>query len=124
MVDTSPAGDGGYSADDAEGGAGGSDEEVGGVAIRLPGEERRPRLVGKEEEGQDGWARASAELVAKRKEGQRRAEERELVRCVARRAVAFGLVVGAERKRCEAVQRGLVAEASAVKGEWGVRLVG
>lgn len=63
------------------------------------------------------------EMLAKRREGQRRAEGRELVRCVARRGVAFGFLtgVGEERRLCEAVMQGNVVESSFAKGEWGVR---
>jgi hypothetical protein len=115
--------------------------------------------------GERGWAEKideSEELKEKRLEGQRRAEEREAVRCAARRLCAFGAAVaigeadredgedsvarakqrkGGERKRagsetiafnepdnhenmkrkCEAVLKGIVVEASFAKGEWGVR---
>lgn len=100
-------------------------------------------------------------MLQKRLEGQKRAEQRELVRCAARRLCAFGVLVddfggdedgvgkGAkgnlkgkgkdrgknglggkngsdgkrkeERKKCEAVMRGNVVEASYAKGEWGIR---
>lgn len=65
----------------------------------------------------------TAEMLAKRREGQRRAEGRELVRCIARRGVAFGFLtgVGEERRLCEAVMQGKVVESSFAKGEWGVR---
>ncbi len=89
-------------------------------------------------------------MLHKRLEGQKRAEEREAVRCAARRLCAFGVLVdgatandaaksrvakgkgkgkveadeegGHERRRkCEAVMSGSVVEASYAKGEWGVR---
>lgn len=50
------------------------------------------RLDGKEEEKAGGEAE-TPELVAKRRAGQKRAEEREFVRCVVRRAVVFGVEV-------------------------------
>ena len=99
-------------------------------------------------------------MLQKRLEGQKRAEQRELVRCAARRLCAFGVLVddlgggedtggkevkakmkgkGKDRgkdglvgsdgsderqeiwKKCEAVMRGNVVEASYAKGEWGIR---
>ncbi|CAG8977542.1 hypothetical protein HYALB_00008723 [Hymenoscyphus albidus] len=63
------------------------------------------------------------DMLLKRREGQRKADERELVRCAARRGVAFGFLTGAgeERKMCEAIMQGNVVESSFAKGEWGVR---
>ena len=46
--------------------------------------------------GEKGWAEKiteTPEMLEKRLEGQKRAEERELVRCAARRLCAFGVVV-------------------------------
>lgn len=46
--------------------------------------------------GEKGWAEKiveTPEMLQKRLEGQKRAEEREAVRCVARRLCAFGIVV-------------------------------
>lgn len=46
--------------------------------------------------GEKGWAEKieeSPEMLQKRREGQKRADERELVRCAARRLCAFGVVV-------------------------------
>ncbi|KAK4955373.1 hypothetical protein LTR28_006151 [Elasticomyces elasticus] len=99
--------------------------------------------------GEKGWAERveeTSEMLARRRDGQRRAEEREMVRCVARRACAFGLPVGVVgegrekgqgrerkaasrapdgggegRRKCEAVMNGAVVEASFAKGEWGIR---
>ena len=114
--------------------------------------------------GEKGWAEKIAEtpeMLQKRLEGQKRAEQRELVRCAARRLCAFGVLVdglvggedgvdkgtkgkmkrkgkdrgkdglggddGSDEKRqetwkkCEAVMRGNVVEASYAKGEWGIR---
>ena len=65
----------------------------------------------------------SDEMLKKRREGQKKADQRELVRCAARRGVAFGFVVGEgeERRMCEAVMQGKVVESSFAKGDWGVR---
>ncbi|CCF41471.1 hypothetical protein CH063_11737 [Colletotrichum higginsianum] len=63
------------------------------------------------------------EMREKRAEGQRRAHEREMVRCAARRGVVFGFLVDGrdERRKCEAVMQGKVVEPSYAKGDWAVR---
>ncbi|KAF1842057.1 uncharacterized protein K460DRAFT_292012 [Cucurbitaria berberidis CBS 394.84] len=76
--------------------------------------------------GEKGWAERieeTDEMKAKRREGQRRAVEREMVRKAARRGCAFGFIVEGEeaKKKCEAVMKGVVVEASFAKGEWGIR---
>ncbi|KAL6711283.1 hypothetical protein ACN47E_005814 [Coniothyrium glycines] len=76
--------------------------------------------------GEKGWAERSEEtdeMKAKRRQGQRRADEREMVRKAARRGCAFGFTVPGEdeKRKCEAVMKGVVVEASFAKGEWGVR---
>jgi hypothetical protein len=76
--------------------------------------------------GEKGWAERIEEtedMKAKRREGQRRADEREMVRKAARRGCAFGFTVeGEEEKRkCEAVMKGTVVESSFAKGEWAIR---
>ena len=84
--------------------------------------------------GEKGWAERvheTDEAKARRREGQRRADEREMVRKAARRGCAFGFkaegeggVRGGEtgeKRKCEAVMKGAVVEASFAKGEWGVR---
>jgi hypothetical protein len=98
--------------------------------------------------GERGWAEKieeTPEMLAKRREGQKRAEEKELVRNVARRAVVFGIFVedrkekekagrkkqkkgdeeyGKEkvRQKCEALMSGQVVEPSFAKGDWEIRL--
>lgn len=79
--------------------------------------------------------------IEKRRQGQLRAQEREMVRCAARRGVVFGFLVPApeerigrtglgrkpdtaeegERRLCEAVMAGKVVEPSFAKGDWGIR---
>ncbi|KAL1799727.1 hypothetical protein ACET3X_000069 [Alternaria dauci] len=76
--------------------------------------------------GEKGWAERiheTDEMKLKRREGQRKAEEREKVRQAARRGCAFGFTVPeeAEKRKCEAVMKGVVVESSFAKGEWGVR---
>ena len=70
------------------------------------------------------------EMKEKRREGQRIAEEREMVRRAARRGCAFGFVANggteeksekSERRMCEAVMKGAVVEPSYAKGDWGIR---
>lgn len=92
--------------------------------------------------GEKGWAERIEEtedMKSKRIEGQRRAEEREMVRRAARRGCAFGFVFSEEltsdeknsddkiqcqikkRRKCEAVMKGAAVEPSFAKGEWGIR---
>lgn len=84
--------------------------------------------------GEKGWAERqheTEEAKQRRLEGQRRADQREMVRKAARRGCAFGFVTDGEegvrggekgeRRKCEAVMKGVVVEASFAKGEWGVR---
>ena len=76
--------------------------------------------------GEKGWAERiheTDEMKLKRREGQRKADEREKVRQAARRGCAFGFTVPdeAEKRKCEAVMKGVVVESSFAKGEWGVR---
>jgi hypothetical protein len=81
------------------------------------------------EKGRAERQHETAEAKQRRLEGQRRADEREMVRKAARRGCAFGFLVGGEegvrgeggRRKCEAVMKGAVVEASFAKGEWGVR---
>ena len=63
-------------------------------------------------------------MIEKRKEGQRRVEEREMVRSAARRGCVFGFLIGAKgdgekegRRKCEAIMKGQVVESSFAKGE-------
>ena len=98
--------------------------------------------------GEKGYAERieeTAEMLRRRKEGQRRAEEREMVRKAARRGCAFGFLLdetGKEkekqkkgrqgsletelpkkenRRKCEAVMNGSVVEPSFAKGDWAIR---
>ncbi|KAI1336303.1 hypothetical protein F5Y15DRAFT_419091 [Xylariaceae sp. FL0016] len=92
--------------------------------------------------GEKGWAERaeeSEEMARRRSEGQRRAQEREMVRCAARRGVVFGFAVRdgdgdgngddegqdqgetGSRRKCEAVMQGKVVEPSFAKGDWAIR---
>lgn len=95
--------------------------------------------------GEKGWAERteeSPEMLQKRLEGQKRADEKESVKKAARRAVAFGLLVDAPtelsgkksrrgppdveqpekvRRKCEALMHGSVVEPSFAKGDWAIR---
>ncbi|KAK1687397.1 hypothetical protein BDP55DRAFT_659980 [Colletotrichum godetiae] len=75
------------------------------------------------EKGRAERVEETEEMREKRAEGQRRAHEREMVRCAARRGVVFGFLVGdgEERRKCEAVRQGKVVEPSFAKGEWSIR---
>jgi hypothetical protein len=66
-------------------------EEIDGVPIRLD-EERVVESGDGNEEGDLPQGEESENQAEMRRAGQRRAEERELVRCVARRGCAFGFV--------------------------------
>ena len=75
------------------------------------------------EKGRAERIEENEEMLQKRIEGQRRAHEREMVRCAARRGIAFGFALGAgsEVKKCEAVMQGKVVESSFAKGDWSIR---
>jgi hypothetical protein len=79
------------------------------------------------EKGRAERIEENEEMLKKRLEGQQKAHERELVRCAARRGVAFGFPVKGlsdeleERRKCEAVMQGKVVESSFAKGEWSIR---
>ncbi|KAI1656714.1 hypothetical protein F4813DRAFT_390421 [Daldinia decipiens] len=73
--------------------------------------------------GEKGRAERSEETeenAKRRLEGQRKAQQREMVRNAARRGVVFGFAAAALRK-CEAVMQGKVVEPSFAKGDWGIR---
>lgn len=70
----------------------------------------------------------------KRQEGQKRAEEREMIRRAARRAVVFGFSFDQQQsslpnensdpttqRKCEAIMNGKIVEPSFAKGNWAVR---
>ncbi|ROW07981.1 hypothetical protein VMCG_03595 [Cytospora schulzeri] len=64
------------------------------------------------------------EMLEKRRQGQRKVKQREMVKCAARRGVVFGFIVegeGEERRKCEAVMNAKVVEPSFAKGNWAVR---
>jgi hypothetical protein len=87
------------------------------------------------EKGRAERIEETEEMLEKRRQGQKRAREREMVRCAARRGVAFGFVSGEkcvnaagektadlDKKRlCEAVMAGKVVEPSFAKGDWSIR---
>ncbi|RBQ79898.1 hypothetical protein FVER14953_08554 [Fusarium verticillioides] len=62
-------------------------------------------------------------MLEKRKQGQRRAKEREMTKCAARRGVVFGFTVNdeGEKRLCEAVMAGKIVEPSFAKGDWAIR---
>lgn len=85
--------------------------------------------------GEKGWKERieeDEEMLEKRRQGQRRAKEKEMVKCAARRGVVFGFKVGdgdsgemekgiVERRLCEAVMNLKVVEPSFAKGDWSIR---
>lgn len=112
-----------------------SDEEVGGVSLKentykaFAGKQRPPQEkaeVNGSIGGEKGLAEKieeTPEMLARRREGQRRAEEAEMVKAAARRGVVFGFQVSesGEKRKCEAVMLGKVVEPSFAKGDWSVR---
>ena len=95
--------------------------------------------------GERGWTERideTPEMLQKRREGQQRADERELIKKAARRAVVFGLLTDAPtdqskkptrkserenealakvQKKCEALMNDNVVEPSFAKGDWSLR---
>ncbi|KAI8650084.1 hypothetical protein NCS56_01460300 [Fusarium sp. Ph1] len=97
------------------------------MAVRSGTRIRPPQSVS-EVNGNVGGEKGRAEriqetdaMVEKRKEGQKRAKEREMTKCAARRGVVFGFLVGEERRLCEAVMAGKAVEPSFAKGDWSIR---
>lgn len=93
-------------------------QDVSEVNGRVGGEKGRAERI---EEGE--------EMLGRGIEGQRKAHQREMVRCAARRGVAFGFLlkkgenqdVSKERRKCEAVMQDRVVEPSFAKGDWSIR---
>ncbi|KAF2013012.1 hypothetical protein BU24DRAFT_412318 [Aaosphaeria arxii CBS 175.79] len=78
------------------------------------------------EKGRKEKIEETEEMAQKRRDGEKKAEERERVRCAARRGVVFGFVLDRdaadpETRKCEAIMQGQVVEPSFAKGEWAVR---
>ncbi|OTB15654.1 hypothetical protein K445DRAFT_317932 [Daldinia sp. EC12] len=76
------------------------------------------------EKGRAERSEETAENAKRRMEGQRKAQQREMVRSAARRGVVFGFAVGDSTvapRKCEAVMQGKVVEPSFAKGDWGIR---
>lgn len=122
-----------------------SDEDIfvdGDVLARMSirsGTRVRPAQDVSEVNGSVGGEKGKAErieeneeMLKKRRLGQRRAKEKEMVKCAARRCVVFGCLPeghdGAdggdgtgERRKCEAVSNGNIVEPSFAKGDWQIR---
>jgi hypothetical protein len=116
----------------------GPDDAMGGVSLLEQGTNKpaygfgggkvRPPQAKSDINGSIGGEKGRAErtdetdeMKAKRKDGERRAEEKEMVKRAARRGVAFGFGHGEGKRKCEAVMKGVVVESSFAKGDWGVR---
>lgn len=117
-----------------------SAQTSGGVALRIRPPQDQSDVNGSIG-GEKGWAERveeTPEMIQKRREGQKRAEQKEMVRAAARRAVVFGLQrqsgsdrassklehhdgPSAEKKLCEAFMNGAVVEPSYAKGDWAIR---
>jgi hypothetical protein len=103
--------------------------QLASMSVRSGTRIRPPQSVS-EVNGSVGGEKGRAErieeteaMLEKRREGQKRAKEREMTRCAARRGVVFGFVVDGHegRKLCEAVMSGKVVEPSYAKGDWAIR---
>ena len=110
--------------DRQSGGGDESEDEDGGVRLPCPVENppasvatatttnsMRPEMEG------------TPQIMNPRERGMQKAKEREMVKRVARRGVAFGFEMEERggRRSVDAVQGGRVVESSFAKGEWGVR---
>ncbi|KAF5002449.1 hypothetical protein FDECE_10635 [Fusarium decemcellulare] len=76
------------------------------------------------EKGRAERIQETDEMLEKRREGQKRAKEREMTKCAARRGVVFGFTVDNvddPKRLCEAVMAGKVVEPSFAKGDWAIR---
>ncbi|KAF5680219.1 chitinase [Fusarium denticulatum] len=75
------------------------------------------------EKGRAERIHETEEMLEKRKQGQKRAKEREMTKCAARRGVVFGFTVSdaGEKRLCEAVMAGKIVEPSFAKGDWAIR---
>ena len=131
------------------------EEDGGGTSIRdKPGPTVRPPQTQSEVNFSVGGERGRAEKIEestadteKRLEGQKKAEEREMVRRAARRAIVFGIIETEDsppplkppskkekaktndapadqeprRRKCEALMQGALVEPSFAKGNWSIR---
>ncbi|KAF2445126.1 hypothetical protein P171DRAFT_431876 [Karstenula rhodostoma CBS 690.94] len=118
----------GLDSEDATGGVSLTEKDTEEPAYGFGGGKIRPPQAQSDINGSIGGEKGRAERIhetdemkAKRKDGKRRAEEKEMVKRAARRGVAFGLSNGEEKRKCEAVMKGVVVESSFAKGEWGIR---
>jgi hypothetical protein len=126
--------------------------QVNGVHIRLPQDEADVNFSVGGERGRTEKIEPSAEDIEKRRQGDKRAEEREMVRRATRRVIVFGVSVpctasstsnvnGKARakqddinivqnsspdsiiRKAEALMNGVVVEPSFAKGNWSIRYV-
>lgn len=155
MVDPKPPGSGAVNQDDSSSEDDSPsdfsmDEDVGGVSIndhiRLPQSTAEVNFSAEGgERGRNEKIEETPEMLRLRREGQKRAEEKEQVKRCARRAVVFGLTIDNEEapvrakqskrkgpeandnysaqvvKKCEALMQGSVVEPSFAKGDWSIR---
>ncbi|KAF2206293.1 hypothetical protein CERZMDRAFT_115822 [Cercospora zeae-maydis SCOH1-5] len=95
----------------------------GGVRIRPPQDQSLVNFSVGGERGRQEKIEESADDLEKRRQGAKRAEEREMVRRAARRGVVFGFEVPRreEIRKAEALMAGMVVEPSFAKGNWSIR---
>lgn len=130
-----------------EGGGGAVLDTKTGAKVRPPQTESEVNFSVGGERGKMEKIEESAVDAEKRHEGQKKAEEREMVRRAARRGVVFGFETESEprpemevakkgkkkhqdgpadetqpyRRKCEALMQGSVVEPSFAKGNWSIR---
>ena len=120
----------------------------GGGKVRPPQSQAEVNGSVGGEKGRAERSEETAKMLEKRKAGERKAEEKEMVRRAARRGCAFGFVDGMaaevlpkkkrketintpegvargqakeRRRKCEAIMNGVAVEASFAKGNWAIR---
>ena len=138
----------GEDSSDEEGSIPSIPSENGGVRIRPPQDQSEVNFSVGGERGKAEKIEESADDLKKRRQGAKRAEEREMVRRAARRAIVFGFEVPksevpgpkaktkakakknevdevseaqTEMRKAEALMNGMVVEPSFAKGNWAVR---
>ncbi|KAK1776207.1 hypothetical protein QBC45DRAFT_420067 [Copromyces sp. CBS 386.78] len=90
-------------------------QEVSEVNGSVGGEKGRAERKAETEEMKE-------EMRQKKMEGDRKAQQKELVKSMARRGVVFGFDVDGKKKPCECVMPGgKVVEPHFAKGNWGIR---
>jgi hypothetical protein len=131
-------------ADGSESAEGAAVKQSQGVHVRPPQTQSEVNFSVGRERGKQERIEEDEEVKGRRDEGQKMAEEREMVRRAARRGIVFGFTVGSlgqgdavtagdmkskggqvrlpgTGRKCEALMKGSVVEPSFAKGNWALR---